>query len=364
MGSKDPTFLGKLKNAWDHEFKNNSKLILVLCGSVSTWIEENIIKNTGFFGRISQYIDLNELSLPECNSFLEKLKFKGTAHDKLKILSVTGGIPWYLEQIIPNLSADENIKNLCFRPNSPLLHEFDLIFHDLFSQRSSIYKNIVETLAQGPKELNDICEQLSYQKSGVISSYLSDLIKAGFIQRDYTWNIKTGKSSRLSHFRLSDNYLRFYLKQIEPRLFQIKKNNFQDSPLHTIPGWDSIMGLQVENLILNNRRLIWKKLRINPTDIVTDNPYFQRKTNLYKGCQIDYLIQTRYNLFFICEIKFSRNEIGSGITQEVRSKIDKLKIARGYAHTPVLIHINGVSDNVINEDYFSHIIDINDLLEP
>jgi hypothetical protein len=46
-------FLGKLKNAWDLEFKKNPKLILVLCGSVSTWIEQNIIKNTGFFGRIS-----------------------------------------------------------------------------------------------------------------------------------------------------------------------------------------------------------------------------------------------------------------------------------------------------------------------
>src|SRR5690606_34260719 len=51
MGSKDPTFLGKLKNAWDIDLKKNPELVLILCGSVSTWIQENIIKSTAFFGR-------------------------------------------------------------------------------------------------------------------------------------------------------------------------------------------------------------------------------------------------------------------------------------------------------------------------
>ena len=41
MGFKDPTFLGKLKNAWDLHFKKNSELVLVLCGLVSSWIEKN-----------------------------------------------------------------------------------------------------------------------------------------------------------------------------------------------------------------------------------------------------------------------------------------------------------------------------------
>ena len=48
MGSKDPTFLGKLKTAWDLYFKNNPQLIFILCGSISSWIEENILSSTGF----------------------------------------------------------------------------------------------------------------------------------------------------------------------------------------------------------------------------------------------------------------------------------------------------------------------------
>ena len=46
MGSKDPHFLGKLKNAWDQHFKKNPNLILILCGSASSWIEKNILSST------------------------------------------------------------------------------------------------------------------------------------------------------------------------------------------------------------------------------------------------------------------------------------------------------------------------------
>ena len=61
MGSLDTTFLGKLKNAWDLQFKKNSKLMLILCGSVSLWIEKNIISSTLFLGRPTLYMKLKAL---------------------------------------------------------------------------------------------------------------------------------------------------------------------------------------------------------------------------------------------------------------------------------------------------------------
>ncbi len=363
MGSEDPTFLGKLKNAWDLGFKSNSELVLILCGSVSTWIEENIIKSTGFFGRISHYITLSELPLNECNTFLEHQGFVGTAYEKLKLLSVSGGIPWYLEQIQPNLNADEIIKNLCFRKDGVLVGEFDLIFHDLFSKRSEIYKKIIGVLAAGPFELNDLYKALSLQKSGVLSVYLDELIKAGFVQRDYTWLLKSGKEARLSHFRLSDNYLRFYLKYVEKNLGKIARDGFKDMSLTNLPGWSSMMGLQFENLVLNNRSKLWEILGIHSGDIVSDNPFFQRKTSTQRGCQIDYLIQTRHNLMLICEIKFSRQSIKGDIIDEMKDRIHRLKRPKGFACAPVLIHVNGVDDAVMDANYFSHIIDFSAFLE-
>lgn len=362
MGSKDPTFIGKLKNAWDMEFKKNSELILVLCGSVSTWIERNIIRSTAFFGRISLYLTLEELPLSDCNGLLEVQGFRGSEYEKFKLLSVIGGIPWYLEQIKPKLNADENIKNLCFKKDGILVNEFDLIFHDLFTRRSEIYKKIIEVLTKGPLEFNKIHENLNYPKSGVLSEYLADLISAGFISRDFTWHLKTGKDSRLSHFRLSDNYLRFYLKYVSHNRSKISRDEFNEISMSSLPGWDTIMGLQFENLVLKNRNLIKNILDVKPEDLVADNPFFQRKTSTQQGCQVDYLIQTRFNVLFVCEVKFSKREIKSDIIPEMKEKLNRLNILKGFASCPVLIHVNGVEDAVVESNYFTHIIDFSQLL--
>ena len=135
MGAKDPTFVSKLKVWWDLVLQNHPSITLVLCGSISTWIDKNIINSTAFFGRVSLYLELTELPIPQCKKLLDLQGFKGSDLDFFKILSVTGGVPWYLEQIQGQQSADENIKRLCFEKNGLLVHEFDRIFNDLFSSK-------------------------------------------------------------------------------------------------------------------------------------------------------------------------------------------------------------------------------------
>ena len=50
------------------------------------------------------------------------------------------------------------------------------------------------------------------------------------------------------------------------------------------------------------------------------------------------------------------------IIQEVQAKINALKSPKGFFHRPVLIHVNGVTDEVTDSDYFSAIIDMGELL--
>ncbi|MBS0358772.1 MAG: AAA family ATPase [Proteobacteria bacterium] len=361
MGSEDPDFLGKLKNAWDLYFKKNPKLILVLCGSASVWIEENILSSTGFVGRISYRLTLEELPLSVCNEFWSTAGKHISSYEKLKILSVTGGVPRYLEEIKPKLNAEENIKDLCFLKGGPLVNEFNEIFSDLFSKSSRTYKRIIEVLANGALEIKDICKNLKIKRTGFVSKQLDNLIKSGFITRDYTWEFDSGETSRLSHFRLSDNYLRFYLKYIDKHKLKIENNEFAFKSLITLPAWETIMGLQFENLVLKNRYYIKKLLKINSADIVSDNPFFQRKTERLAGCQIDYLIQTKFDLY-ICEIKFSKSEIQTNIISEMQKKIKNLHYPKGFSCRPVLIHVNGVHEKVIESGYFSEIIDFSKFL--
>ena len=116
------------------------------------------------FWRISLDIILEELPLYECNEFWNAEQERVTAFDKLKVLSVMGGVPRYLEEILPNQSAETNIQKLCFRREGFLFSEFERIFSDLFSKRSAIYKTIVQRLAEGPCELNDIYTALELKR--------------------------------------------------------------------------------------------------------------------------------------------------------------------------------------------------------
>ncbi|MDN3504018.1 MAG: ATP-binding protein [Rhabdochlamydiaceae bacterium] len=361
MGSKDPDFLGHLKNIWDLHFSKNEKLILIVCGSVSSWIDKNILSSTGFLGRISIDMVLKELTIAESGRFWGKYSKNISAIEKFKFLSVTGGVPKYLEEMIPGNSAESNITSLCFHSNGLLYREFNQIFSDLFFTKMQIYKSIVKVLGEGEHSLDQLAIKLEVAKGGSLSAMLQELILAGFVSEDATWSIKTGVVSKLKNFRLCDNYLRFYVKYIEPNRAKIEKGLFSSKSLANLPGWEAIMGLQFENLVLNNLSVLCPYLGIEKEDIIMAGPFFQRATKRFRGCQIDCLIQTRFSTLYLCEIKFLKNRVNKEIIQEVEQKIDRLSIPRGFSIRPVLIHVNGVMPSVIEEGFFSTIVDFSEL---
>lgn len=363
MGSEDPDFLGQLKTAWDLHFSENPDLILILCGSVSSWIEENILKSTGFVGRVSLDMVLEELSIAESSEFWGAKKSKISAYEKFKILSVTGGIPKYLEEVIPSQTAEDNIHRLCFQSNGLLFREFDQIFSDLFLKRAHTYSNIAKTLAHAPLTIDEVCEKLNLEKSGYISRCLDDLALAGFVHEDCTWNLADKKESHLKKFRLKDNYLRFYLRYIEPNKEKIKKNLFESKSFMHMPGWEAVMGLQFENLVINNLKSLCKILRIELLEIVNAGPFFQRPTQRHKGCQIDLLIQTRSNSIYVIEIKFSTSEIKTSVIEEMEKKLTSLSIPRGFSIRPILVHVNGVSQGVMESEIFNDVVDFSKFFE-
>jgi uncharacterized protein len=357
MGSKDPTFLSKLKTAWDLYFKTNPKLILILSGSMSTWIEDNIIGSSGFLGRISLDMTLQELPLHQCNHFWQPREKLIAPYEKFKVLSITGGVPRYLEEIHPEWTAEKNIQRLCFQKEGLLFKEFEKIFNDLFVRSGEAYKTILKALAEKNLNLDEICRALEFKKGGTVSRYLDNLVLNEYVSKDRTWDLTSGKESKLSRYRLKDNYLRFYLKYIEPIKGRIERGS-----LSSLPNWETIMGLQFENLVLNNRRPLFQKLGIPLSDIVNENPFFQQKTKKQAGCQIDYMVQTKFNTLYLCEIKFSREKIPSKVIQEVETKIEHLSHKKRFSVRPVLIHVNGVAESVAESDFFSSIHDFSELL--
>jgi AAA+ ATPase superfamily predicted ATPase len=333
----------------------------MVCGSVSSWIERNILNSADFVGRISSIIDLKELSLKE-SSMLMDPRGKFNATETAKILSVTGGVPRYLEEIQTNLSADQNIKKLCFSPEGFLFSEFDRIFNDIFNKRASKYHDIMRALVRGHHSVSEICKHLQVEQNGVISEYLDDLVHSGFLARDFNHPLGKSKPSSLSRYRISDNYLRFYLRYIEPEKSRIQRGLFRDTHISSLPNWNTIMGLQFENLVHANSSEILNALRIDPHHLVSAGPYFQTKTARNRGaCQIDLLIESKRNIAYVCEIKF-RQQIKSSVISEVQKKIDTIQCPKKFALRPVLIYDGEIEDEDAFNDYFDACIPVSELL--
>ena len=91
-------------------------------------------------------------------------------------------------------------------------------------------------------------------------------------------------------------------------------------------------------------------------------PYFQTQTKKREGCQIDYLVQTKFDTLYLCEIKFSRKELGADVIAEVKEKVRRLERPSGLSIRPVLVHVNGVTDELLARDYFANIVSFADLI--
>lgn len=343
LGKHDKNFAGYLKSAWDNLFKKNKNLTLVLCGSVSTWIEENIMNHTAFVGRINLALHLKELPLKVCSQFWGNSTV--STFEKYKFLCLTGGIPRYLEELRPKETAEQNIHRLIFQKSGLLYQEFDDLFNDSYNLENKIYRSILVTLLTGPKSFIEICKNLEIEKNGIISQYLENLVLAGFIARDYL-SKSDGSPSKLSRFRLSDNYTRFYLKYILNQKNKIEKNLIHNINFDSLPQWQTILGLQFQNLLNNNYDVILKELQIDPQIVTFIGPYFQNKTTkTKKAIEVDLLIQTKHQTHYLCEFKF-RKKIESSIIKEIQDKVDAYARPKYISVRPVLIYEGELSEAI------------------
>ena len=111
---------------------------------------------------------------------------------------------------------------------------------------------ILKALTNGALEQRELSQQLKIPQSDAFFDQLDALEAAGFMKNAILSGISTQKNRQPVNTALRDNYLRFYLKYIEPKRRLIEQNLYQEAHLENLPEWHTIMGLPFENLVLNN----------------------------------------------------------------------------------------------------------------
>ena len=359
MGGYDDMFPGTLRKAWESYFHRHDNLVFVLCGSVSAWIRENILDNTGFAGRFSREYVLKELNLSECAQFWGETATRVGPREILDVLSVTGGVPRYIEEMDPGLDATENIRRMCFSSTGELFKDFDAIFNPLFGGGAESKKSILGALAGEPLTGAELSARLGAARNGHLTDDLRALKEGGFITDDGGLNPATGRKARVSKYRLKDNYTRFFLKYLAPHKREIEDGVYDFTDVENLPEWNAVMGLQFENLIVNNFDQIIPFLHLGGAVVESAAPYRNSRGG-DGGCQIDLLIQTPRTAYVV-EVKRKR-EIGREIEDEVADRIASLPLRSGMSARPVLVYDGNLSRTVEGDGYFDAIIPARKLL--
>jgi len=362
FGYYDPMFSDTVRVAWENYWRKHDRLVVVICGSVSSWIKENIIDNKAFRGRRSLDMIVPELPLNECAKFWGERAGRIDPSEIVDVLSVTGGVPMYLQEIDPALSADENIRQLAYSPNAVLRVDFDDMFTDVITEQPLFTGRVLRGLVDGPRTVTEIAAALGVEKGGRITDAMDRLAEAGLVSPDVGQNPETGAVVRERRYRLRDNYARYYLKLIEPMKSVIDSGAYRFTSLAKLEGWQTIMGLAFENLVINNYADLLPHLHLGGALVTSAAPYRKNGCRGSKGAgfQIDLLVQTAGTLC-LTEIK-RKKSIEKDIIAEVDAKAKKIVRPKGVSLRTALVYSGELSSYVEANGYFDAIVPITRLM--
>lgn len=202
-------FLSAFEYWWNTYASAKDDIFLVVCGSATSWIIKNILKDRGgLHGRVTRQIHLQPFSLKETEQFLNAKKLNIHRYQIAEYYMIMGGIPYYLEQIEKQYSLSQNIDNMFFRKNSILREEYSKIFCSLFKSPTKHLK-VIEVLSEKRKGLSrdDISELSGISNGGGLTTVLEELEQCGFIFINDNFSTNTKKQiipvSRLLRIVLS-----------------------------------------------------------------------------------------------------------------------------------------------------------------
>ena len=341
------SFKAALEFFWNGWASAKSDMMLVVCGSATSWILENLVSDTGgFYNRITRQIHLEPLTLSECEEFYRANGIAFTRQQIIESYMVFGGVPYYLNLIDRRLSLAQNIEQLCFDSVGQLHHERQFLFKSLF-------RNDGRHMA--------IVQQLSLRKSGLLRTELAkveeigdgqpltkalqELEQCGFI-RKYR-NFTRRKSSYL--YQLIDPFALFDSEFLEPG---------------TVTSWQAYVGTPAyhawtgrafELVCLLHVRQI--KAALGVSGVLTEECAW-RSRGAEPGAQIDLLIDRRDGVVNVCEMKYSGRAfaIDAAYEQTLRNKLavfaEEVSLNKALHLTMVTVHglvRNAHAGIVVNE---------------
>ncbi|MCR5454207.1 MAG: ATP-binding protein [Bacteroidales bacterium] len=361
MDTPKSDFVPALEHFWNGWATMRKDIVLIVCGSATSWIVSKIIKNYGgLHNRLTRKILLAPFSLYECELFVKSRELVMTRRQILETYMVLGGIPYYWTFLSSELSWSQNIDALFFDKNAELKDEFNALYSSLF-RNPEPYIGTVTILGTKKAGMtrSEIVKVLGSDTGSTLTKVLEDLELCGFV----TAYNSIGKTKKDTIFQLTDNFTLFYFKFV-------CENRKHDSQFwsHSIKKtvYAAWSGLAFERVCFQHAAQIKKALGIAGIVSSTYSWVYRPLNESESGVQIDMLLDRDDDVINLCEMKFSldKYEITKSYDAELRRKarIFTEKTNTKKAVTSVMITTYGLVANAYAGDIQNQVT-MDDLFE-
>lgn len=329
--------LGYFWNSWADRQRN---IVLVVCGSATSWMLDNVIHDYGgLHGRLTETIKLAPFTLAECEKYYKKNGFRLSKYEMCISYMAFGGIPYYLDRLRNDMTITENIDNIFFADDK-IHQEFRDVYTGLYTSKER-YVDIVKVIGSKFYGMTqaEISKAIKLKSGGTLSKMLNNLAESGII-REYP---RYGKQRVESVYQLKDFFSLFYLRFILGK--QVQKGQW--NTIHRTPIFYTWAGDTFELLCIEHLPQIQNALRIVSID---RNYCWSTRNPEGDGAQIDLLIESKaYRTDYVCEMKFTGGKYT--ITQEdeenLLNKMDAFSVSKMHNKTHsiqlIMVTTNGVA---------------------
>ena len=310
-------FITALEAFWNGWAYHRDNMMLVVCGSATSWMTDKLINNYGgLYGRLTSRMKLAPFTLSECERFFQSKGITLSRYDIAQGYMVVGGIPYYLDYMRKGLSLAQNIDRMFFFEGAKLRDEYDRLFASVFSNPEQM-KSIVQLLGTRHSGFTrqEILTKTGLDDGGAVTKLLKTLEVSDFI-KSY---IPFGKGKRDLHYKLTDPFCLFHLRFVQSQTEIDPDFWMHNVASQSVSAW---RGIAFEELCFSHVGQIKKALDILGVSS-RQSAFVVKGDNETEGMQIDLLIDRKDNVLNLCEMKFvsSEFEVDNDYEKKLRHRL-------------------------------------------
>ncbi len=342
MDTARSDFKSALEYFWNAWASSQEDILLIVCGSATSWIINNILfSRGGFYIRVTRRLYLAPFTLKECEELFASNGIVLTRQQIIDSYMVFGGIPYYLNLFDRRLSLAQNIDNLVINTRGQLHYEYDHLFASLFKNPGN-HTKIISAISKEKRGMSrvELAEKAGVPNGEGLTKALNELEQCGFI-RKYK-NYSSEKNGAM--FQLIDPFVLFAMYFLQDGTIDSWQKFYKT------PSFYAWRGNAFEIVCLNHVGQIKSALGISG---VTSSEYSWRSKQKKNGAQIDLLIDRRDDVINLCEMKYTDSEfiIDDKYAKELINKADvfrKESDSKKALHT-TLVSVNGLKRNAYSD---------------